>query len=142
MLFYARYLENKDKIYRFNIKLRFRIIDVVNRHNILKKKIIVLTVTVISNEYRFLNLYLSSISNLITDSNFNQLNYSNVITVELIGFSFDKPANTKYFALRFLQILKIHENRSFENTVSFIMLYEITIRYKEISEGSKKEETC
>jgi DNA ligase 4 len=39
--------------------------------------------------------------------------------VKLMGAGFDKPANAEYFILRFLRVLKIHNNRSFKETVSF-----------------------
>jgi hypothetical protein len=40
--FYIRCLENKDEVCRFNAKLRFRIIDVADRHNISKENMLFL----------------------------------------------------------------------------------------------------
>ena len=39
--------------------------------------------------------------------------------VKLMGTGFDKPANAKYFALRFPRVLKIYNDRSFKETVNF-----------------------
>jgi DNA ligase-4 len=40
-------------------------------------------------------------------------------SVELVDASFDRPANTSYFALRFPRMLRIHDDHSFKDTVSF-----------------------
>jgi DNA ligase 4 len=56
-----------------------------------------------------------------------------------MGAGFDKSANIKYFALRFPRILKIYDNRSFKNTVSFEELQEIAKRYREAPENNKRE---
>jgi hypothetical protein len=61
--------------------------------------------------------------------------------VELIGAGFDKPSNTKYFALQFLRMLKIHEDRSFKDTISFEELQEMAKRCSKVPEDSKREET-
>jgi len=36
-----------------------------------------------------------------------------------MGAGFDKPANARYFALRFPRMLKIHGDRSLKDTISF-----------------------
>ena len=46
-------------------------------------------------------------------------------SVELMGAGFDKPANARYFVLRFPRVLKIHNDRSFKETVSFKELQEM-----------------
>jgi len=42
MLFYIKYLKNKDEVCRFNTKQRFCIIDVIDRYGILKEDILYL----------------------------------------------------------------------------------------------------
>lgn len=59
--------------------------------------------------------------------------------VELIGASFDKPANARYFALRFPRVLKIHEDRSFKDTISFEELQGVAKRCSEVPEDSGGE---
>jgi DNA ligase-4 len=58
-----------------------------------------------------------------------------------MGAGFDKPANARYFALRFLRVLKIHNDRSFKETVSFEKLQEMVSRCKAKPEESEKEKT-
>jgi hypothetical protein len=64
-----------------------------------------------------------------------------LFSAELIGASFDIPANTKYFALQFLQLLKIYRDCLFNNTISFEELQEIAKQYNKVLKDSKREET-
>ena len=45
--------------------------------------------------------------------------FKHPFSVELMGVGFDKPANARYFALRFPRVLKIHGDRSFKDMISF-----------------------
>jgi hypothetical protein len=58
-----------------------------------------------------------------------------------MGAGFDKPANTRYFALRFPRVLKIHDDHSFKDTVSFEELQEMARRCREAPEDNEREET-
>ena len=58
------------------------------------------------------------------------MNYS--FTVEVVGAGFDKPANAGYFTLRFPRVLKVHDDRSFRDAVSFAELQEMAKRCLEI----------
>ncbi|KAL6405695.1 hypothetical protein AUP68_10831 [Ilyonectria robusta] len=60
--------------------------------------------------------------------------------VEVVGAGFDKPANIGYFALRFPRVLKVHEDRSFTDTISFEELQEMAQRCLEIAEDGEQEE--
>ncbi len=60
--------------------------------------------------------------------------------VELMEASFDKPANARYFVLRFPRVLKIHNDRSFKETVSFEELQEMAGQYREEPEDRETEE--
>jgi DNA ligase 4 len=51
--------------------------------------------------------------------------FKHPFVVELVGAGFDKLANARYFALRFPQVLKIHQDRTFKDTVSFNELVEV-----------------
>jgi DNA ligase 4 len=59
--------------------------------------------------------------------------------VELIGADFNKSINIDYFTLRFPRVLKIYDDRSFKDTVSFKELQKMAKRYKETPENSEKE---
>src|SRR5438045_1542924 len=58
-----------------------------------------------------------------------------------MGAGFDKPSNSRYFALRFPWMLKIHGDHSFKDTVSFEELQEMAKRCMEAPEDREKEET-
>ena len=45
--------------------------------------------------------------------------------MESVGADFDKPANARYFGLRFPQVLEIHQDRTFKDTVSSDELQEL-----------------
>jgi DNA ligase-4 len=57
-----------------------------------------------------------------------------------VGAGFDKPATTRYFALRFPRVLKIHQDRTFKDTVSFDKLPELARRSMEVPGDSESEE--
>ena len=40
--------------------------------------------------------------------------FSNLFVVEVMGAEFDKPADVRYFTLRFPRLQKIHEDRTFK----------------------------
>ena len=57
-----------------------------------------------------------------------------------MGAGFDKPANARYFVLRFPRVLKIHNDRSFKETVSFEELQEMAGQCREEPEDRETEE--
>jgi DNA ligase 4 len=57
--------------------------------------------------------------------------------VELVGAGFDKLANARYFTLRFPRVLKIHQDRTFKDTVSFDELQELARQSMEVPGDSK-----
>jgi hypothetical protein len=64
-----------------------------------------------------------------------------LFSAELIGAGFDKPANTRYFALQFPRLLKIYKDCLFNNTISFEELQEIAKQYNKVLKDSIREET-
>jgi DNA ligase-4 len=139
--FYIGCLENKDEVCRFNAKPRFRIIDVVDRHGISKENILFLS----RHGYFQRMLFDKSITEFDVGFEYGrQLQpaelFKRPFLIELMGAGFDKPANARYFALRFPRVLKIHNDRSFKETVSFEELQEIASRYRAEPEKSEREE--
>lgn len=57
-----------------------------------------------------------------------------------MGAGFDKPADARYYTLRFPRVLKIHEDRSFKDTVSVDELQEMAKRCREVPEDGEREE--
>ena len=62
--------------------------------------------------------------------------------VEVTGAGFDKLPNTNYFTLRFPRILKIHQDRTLNDTVSYDELQELAKRAMEPLSGGESEESC
>ncbi|KFA77702.1 hypothetical protein S40288_10262 [Stachybotrys chartarum IBT 40288] len=60
--------------------------------------------------------------------------------VEVVSAGFDKPANVGYFTLRFPRVLKVHEDRSFRDTVGFEELQGTAQRCLEIADDGEEEE--
>jgi DNA ligase 4 len=140
--FYIGCLENKDEVCRFNAKPRLRIIDVIDRHGISKENILYL------NRHSYFERvpFASSIPEFdVGLDHKRQLQpaelFKHPFSVELMGAGFDKPADTSYFALRFPRLLKIHGDRSFNDTISFEELQEMAKRCNEVLEDSEREET-
>ncbi|KAH6881050.1 hypothetical protein B0T10DRAFT_580829 [Thelonectria olida] len=52
-------------------------------------------------------------------------------------FTVEVPANVGYFTLRFPRVLKVHEDRSFRDTISFEELQEMAQRCLEIPDGGR-----
>jgi DNA ligase 4 len=57
-----------------------------------------------------------------------------------MGAGFHKPTDTRYFALRFPRLLKIHRDRSFNDTISFEELQEMAQRCNEVLEDSERRD--
>jgi hypothetical protein len=118
--------------------LSIRSTDMASR----KKICYISTVMATSKKCLLPSPYLNSMSDSSTDGSSNRPSYSHVhFQWSLMGAGFDKPANTRYFALRFPRGLKIHDDRSFKDTVSFEELQEMARRCREAPEDSEREET-
>jgi DNA ligase 4 len=139
--FYIGCLENKDDVRRFDAKPRFRIIDVVDRYGILKENILFL------NRHGYFRRVPFDKSITEFDVGFEygrQLQpaelFKRPFSVELMGAGFDKPANARYFVLRFPRVLKIHNDRSFKETISFEELQEMAGQCREEPENRETKE--
>ena len=139
--FYIGCLENKDEVCRFNTRPRFRIFDSIGRHGISKGDILYL------NRHGYFERVLFAISVTEFDVKFDQGQqlrsaelFKHPFVVELVGAGFDKPANTRYFTLRFPRVLKIHQDRTFKDTVSFDKLQVLARQSMEVPGDSESEE--
>jgi DNA ligase 4 len=139
--FYIGCLENRDEVCRFDAKPRFRIIDVIDRHGISKENMRYLN----RHGYFEREPFAKQIHEFDVDfEDGRQLQpaelFKRPFPVELMGAGFDKPTNSRYFALRFPRVLKIHEDRSFKDIVSLEELQEMARRCEEAPEDSEIEE--
>ncbi|KAH7124509.1 hypothetical protein EDB81DRAFT_911299 [Dactylonectria macrodidyma] len=125
----------------FNAKPRFRIIDTVDRHGISKENITYLnrhgyfTGAPFAKSMPEFDVLFEPTRRLQPVELFKYL-----FIVKVVGAGFDKPANVRYFALRFPRVLKVHEDRSFKDTISFGELQEMAQRCLEISDDEDQEE--
>ncbi|KAJ4176423.1 hypothetical protein NW767_015447 [Fusarium falciforme] len=118
--FYMGCVENKDEVCRFNVKPRFRIVDAVDRRGISKEIITYL------NRHGYFTRAPFAKSMPGFDVLFEPARrlqpvelFKHPFIVEVLGAGVDKSANVGYFALRFPRVLKVHEDRSFKDTISF-----------------------
>jgi DNA ligase-4 len=139
--FYIGCLENKDEVCRSNARPRFRIIDRIDRHGISKEDILHL------NRHGYFERVPFAISITEFDVKFDQGEqlqpaelFKHLFAVELVGAGFDRPANARYFALRFPRVLKIHQDRTFKDTVSFNELQGLAERSMEVPVDNQSEE--
>jgi DNA ligase-4 len=139
--FYIGCLENKEEVCRFNTRPRFRIIDRIERHGISKGDILHL------NQRGYFERVPFAISVTEFDVKSDQRRqlqpaelFKHPFVVELVGAGFDKPANARYFTLRFPRVLKIHQDRTFKETVSFNELQELARQSMEVPGDSESEE--
>jgi DNA ligase 4 len=124
--FYIGCLENKDEVRRSNAKPHFRILDTVGRYNISQTDM-----RYLNERGNFVQVpFASSTPGLsVTIDQKDQPQptelFKRPFVVEVMGAGFDKPANVRYFALRFPRVQKIHLDRTIEDTVSFEELQEM-----------------
>ncbi|KAH6871139.1 hypothetical protein B0T10DRAFT_533639 [Thelonectria olida] len=139
--FYIGCVENKDEVCCFNTKPTFRIIDTIDRHGISKENITYLN----RHGYFTRAPFAKSIPEFdVLCELARRLQpvelFKHPFIVEVVGAGFDKPANVGYFTLRFPRVLKVHEDRSFRDTISFEELQEMAQRCLEIPDDGEQEE--
>jgi len=54
--------------------------------------------------------------------------FKDLFAVELVGARVDKPMNSRYYTLRFAGIQKIHQDRTFKDTVSLVEIQKLARR--------------
>ncbi|KAF5132935.1 DNA ligase 4 [Metarhizium anisopliae] len=139
--FHIGCVDNKDEVRRFNVKPRFRIIDIIDRHGIPKDCMVHLnrhgyfTETAFAVSSPYFDVVLDPSRNLRPKTLFMQ-----PFIVELVGAGFDKPSNAGYYTLRFPRLLKIHGDRSFKETTGFDELQDMARQCLEMPSNLEREE--
>jgi DNA ligase-4 len=124
--FYVGCLENKAELRRFGAKPIYRIVDLLNAHNMS------------NNDIQFLNEHGQfvqvpfAVSREELEVKFDQKTmarptelFKRAFVAEISGAGFDKPPNTRSFTLRFPRVLKIHSDRPISETVGFDELQQL-----------------
>jgi hypothetical protein len=134
--FYLGCLENKEEVGRNDVKPRFRIVAMVDRHSISKPDLQHLNQLGQFRQVPFARCRAEM------DVELDQPHlrpptalFRKPMVVEVVGAGFDKPADVRYFTLRFPRIKKVHEDRTSRDIVSFDELQELARQSITISDG-------
>lgn len=124
--FYLGCLENKHDVCRFDVKPKFRIVAMVDRHGLSKRDLHHLNQRGYYERVPFARCWAEM--EVRTDQ--HQLRqptelFKGPMVVEVIGAGFDKPADVGYFTLRFPRVQKVQDERTYKDTVSFDELQEM-----------------
>ncbi|PTU21148.1 hypothetical protein P175DRAFT_0421149, partial [Aspergillus ochraceoroseus IBT 24754] len=117
--FFIGCLVNKDAILQPDIKPKFRVLDVINRHCMSEQNMLLL------NQFgKYTARGTASDHGFDIEHEGSGLPRMNVVfktpfVVEMLGSGFEKPSGARYYTLRFPRILKIHSDRSFQDAATF-----------------------
>lgn len=130
--FHVGCLENKNAVSQFNATPKFRVIDVIDRYCLSQK-----LMGLLNSLGRFRACEPDSNSAFIVQKGHEGLPDMDAafrvpFVVEMLGSGFDKPSNSSYFTLRFPRVLKIHNDRTFEATVSFAEIQQLADKARSI----------
>jgi DNA ligase 4 len=137
--FYLVCLENKDQVRRHDVKSKFRVVARIDGHGVSKSNIRHL------NQHGYFHRVPCARSRDEMEVRIDHApshqptKLFKPVIVEVIGAGFDKPADARYFTLRFPRIQKVHEDRSYEDVISFDELQELTSRSR-LLEGDELEQ--
>uniref|UniRef100_A0A8H7K726 Uncharacterized protein n=1 Tax=Bionectria ochroleuca TaxID=29856 RepID=A0A8H7K726_BIOOC len=134
-------MENKDEVCRYNGKPRFRIVDVIDKHGISKEDLIYLNRHGYFRRVPFAEVIPEFNVALDPGRRLQLVDlFREPFTVEVVGAGFAKPANARYYTLRFLRVLKVYNDRSFRDSISFKEMQEMAKRCVEMPYDQEQEE--
>jgi DNA ligase-4 len=139
--FYIGCLLNKNDVCRFNARPEFLIVDTIGAHGISNRDFLFLNRHGYYREVPFAHY----ISEYRVELDLGQILpptdlFKDPFVVELVGAGFDKTANSRYYTLRFPRIQKVHQDRSFKDTVSLVEMQELARQSVEPPGDSEAEE--
>ncbi|KAL2000795.1 hypothetical protein VTN02DRAFT_2599 [Thermoascus thermophilus] len=137
--FHVGCLENKDAVAHLGAKPRFRVVDVIGRHNLNAKYIQLLNQL---GQFRACDPDSNSVFNVHCDTNLPNMDaiFKTPFVVEMLGSGFEKPSDASFFTLRFPRVLKIHLDRTLEEAVSFSELQHLAEKARSVPEEEQCEE--
>lgn len=138
--FYIGCLENKNAVKQFGARPKFRVVDVIGRQSLNATDMQVLNhwgqfyaCNPDSNSTFEIHIIHTELSNM-------DVVFKTPFVVEVLGSGFDKPSNTQYFTLRFPRVLKIHWDRTYEETISFSELQDLAEKARSVSAEELSQE--
>lgn len=123
--FFLGCLENKDAISQFGTVPRFRVVDMIGLHSLNAKDMQVLNQWGKFHECKVDSNSAFEVRSVHSDLPGMQVAFKVPFVVEVLGSGFDKPSNAQYFTLRFPRVLKLHWDRTYEDTISFSELQQL-----------------
>lgn len=138
--FYIGCLENKSAVKQFSARPKFRIVDVIGRQSLNATDMQVLNHW--GQFYACDPDYNSTfeIHTIHTELSNMDVVFKTPFVVEVLGSGFDKLSNTQYFTLRFPRVLKIHWDRTYEETISFSELQDLAEKARSVSAEELSQE--
>ena len=123
---------NKNDVCCFNSRPEFLIVDTIGTHGISNRE----SATFLSrNRYGYFKEvpFAYYISEILVELDPSQILppmdlFKDLFVVELVGTRVDKPMNSRYYTLRFAGIQKIHQDRTFKDTVSLAEIQKLARR--------------
>ncbi|KAI1998334.1 hypothetical protein LOZ53_000120 [Ophidiomyces ophidiicola] len=117
----------------------FRVIDVINRHNIGPQLILSL------NQLGQFQICDPTSSPFLIKSDQPQIPEVEVLfrmpfVVEMVGSCFERPQDVRYYTLRFPRVLKIHSDRSVDEAITFAELQRLAETSRTIPEDELSQE--
>jgi DNA ligase-4 len=137
--FYIGCLENKDEILRANAKPRFVVITTVSLSQQILEALM-RTRHVVSLPYGTTDHFDLRIENGVEQGRKPSVIFTNPPVVDIRCFAFDKEGNTGFWTMRFPTVTKMHADRTYLDTVSFLELQRMAKIHKIVPEDEAGEE--
>ncbi|KAJ5563050.1 hypothetical protein N7461_001811 [Penicillium sp. DV-2018c] len=117
--FFVGCLLNKEDVVQSDALPHFQVVDVIGRHSMS-----ILTMQTLNQMGEFCAREPDNYDGFRVEYGHQALPIATTLfkhpfIVEMLGSGFDKPSNARYWTLRFPRILKVHDDRSLEEAVSF-----------------------
>ncbi|KAI9758443.1 MAG: vacuolar protein sorting-associated protein 1 [Chaenotheca gracillima] len=124
--FHLGCLENKEDVLRFDKKPRFRVIEAIDR-TISKSDRKIMDQLGLSRWEPYSSAGNANFELRMEDGLACKMDvvFREPFVLELMGGGFDRPADKTYSTLRWPRVVKVHEDRSIKETVSFAELQEM-----------------
>jgi DNA ligase-4 len=137
--FYIGCLENKDGVSKANVKPRFVVVTTVSLSQQILEAL-VHTLHIMSLPYGNNDHFDLRLENGINQGRKPSVIFSTPPVVDLRCFAFDKEGNTGFWTMRFPAVTKLHADRTFMDTISFVELQQMAETHRTMPEDEAAEE--
>jgi DNA ligase 4 len=137
--FYIGCLENKDDVLSSDMKPRFVVVTTVSLNQQILEAL-VYTHNIATLPYGDTDHFDLRIENGINQGKKPSVIFINPPVVDIRCFAFDKEGNTGFWTMRFPTVTKLHADRTFLDTISFVELQQMAGIYKTMPNDEAEEE--